>query len=75
VPTSRFIVLIPTGIRQGGVAGMSEKCDPDHYSVGEKAKICCKNHRDMTIERFPPEKFVTGQYAQKSSALARLLKK
>ncbi|EPB4391393.1 hypothetical protein ACRPPB_003574, partial [Klebsiella pneumoniae] len=50
----RFIVLILTGIRQGGVAGMSEKCDPEHYSVGEKAKICCKNHRDMTIERLPP---------------------
>ncbi len=33
---------------------MSEKCDPEHYSVGEKAKICCKNHRDMTIERLPP---------------------
>lgn len=29
---------------------MSEKCDPDHYSVGEKAKICCKNHRSMTVE-------------------------
>ena len=33
---------------------MSEKCDPEHYSVGEKTKICCKNHRDMTIERLPP---------------------
>lgn len=55
MPTSRFIVLIPTGIRQGGVAGMSEKCDPGHYSVGEKAKICCKNHRDMTIERLRPQ--------------------
>jgi len=37
------------------VAGMSEKCDPGHYSVGEKAKICCKNHRDMTIERLRPQ--------------------
>ena len=32
---------------------MSEKCDPEHYSVGEKAKICCKNHRCMTVEMSP----------------------
>lgn len=48
---------------------MSEKCDPDHYSVGEKAKICCKNHRSMTVEMpfLPTKNLLQANTRQKFS--------
>lgn len=56
---------------------MSEKCDPDHYSVGEKAKICCKNHRSMTVEMpfLPTKNLLQANTRQKFPALRRVIKK
>ena len=56
---------------------MSEKCDPDHYSVGEKAKICCKNHRSMTVEMpfLPTRNLLQANTRQKFSPLRRVIKK
>lgn len=56
---------------------MSEKCDPDHYSVGEKAKICCKNHRSMTVEMpfLPTRNLLQANTRQNFPALRRVIKK
>lgn len=56
---------------------MSEKCDPDHYSVGEKAKICCKNHRSMTVEMpfLPTKNLLQANTRQKFSRPSQVIKK